>query len=250
MHEVDAAVRAAVTVGPGKNGRTNVYFGDVAANMYAVDFGSGKRQWKTRVDDHPDARITGAPALHDGRLYVPLASGEEGTAAWPGYECCTFRGSVVALDTQTGSQVWKTYTIEEEPRRADTNAAGAQRWAPSGIGIWSTPTLDPSRGVLYVATGDNYIEPATSNSDAIMALSMDTGDVRWVNQITPGDAWNVGCFGVDEPSRAGCPENSGPDFDFGSSPILTTMPNGARVLLVGQKSGVLYGLSADTGQTR
>lgn len=249
VHEADAAVRAAVSIGPGANGQTNVYFGDVAANMYAVDFGSGERRWKIKVDDHLDARITGAPALHDGRLYVPLASGEEGTAAWPGYECCTFRGSVVALDTQTGSQVWKTYMIDEEPRRTDTNAAGAQRWAPSGIGIWSTPTLDPSRGVLYVATGDNYSQPATSNSDAIMALSMDTGEVGWVNQITPGDAWNAGCMGADEPSRAGCPEDSGPDFDFGSSPILTTMPNGARVLLVGQKSGVLYGLNADTGET-
>ena len=155
VHEADVGVRAALTVGPGANGQTNVYFGDVAANVYAVDFGSGERRWKVQVDDHPDARITGAPVLHDDRLYVPVASTEEGAAAWPAYECCTFRGSVVALDAQTGRQVWKTYTIDEEPRRTDTNSAGAQRWAPSGVAIWSAPTLDPARNVLYVATGDN-----------------------------------------------------------------------------------------------
>ena len=249
VHEADAAVRAALTVGPGADGQTNVYFGDVAANIYAVDFGSGERRWKVKVEDHPDARITGAPALHAGRLYVPVASLEEGAAAWPAYECCTFRGSVVALDTHTGRQVWKTYTIDEEPRRTDTNSAGAQRWAPSGVGIWSTPTLDPTRNVLYVATGDNYSEPATSTSDAIMALSMDTGAVRWVNQTTPGDAWTIGCLGANESSRAGCPDDSGPDVDFGNSPILTTLASGQRVLLVGQKSGVLYGLNADDGRT-
>ena len=249
VYEADAAVRAALTVGPGADGQTYIYFGDLAANVYAVDFGSGVERWKVQVDDHPDARITGAPALHAGRLYVPVASMEEGVAAWPGYECCTFRGSVVALDTDTGTRVWKTYTIPDEPRRSDTNSVGAQLWAPSGVAIWSAPTLDPPNNVLYVATGDNYSEPATLTSDAIMALSMDAGEVLWVNQITPGDAWTVACLGADERSRVGCPEDSGPDVDFGSSPILTTRSDGQRVLLVGQKSGVLYGLDADDGHT-
>jgi polyvinyl alcohol dehydrogenase (cytochrome) len=139
--------------------------------------------------------------------------------------------------------------IEEEPQRTDTNAAGAQRWGPSGAGIWSAPTLDPARNVLYVATGDNYSEPATANSDAIVAMSMETGEVLWVNQTTPGDAWTIGCIGTDDASRVGCPDDSGPDFDFGSSPVLTTLSNGQRVLLAGQKSGMLYGLDADDGTT-
>ena len=248
VYEADAGVRAALSVGPGADGQPTVYFGDVAATVYAVDFGSGEERWKVRVDDHPDARITGAPSLYAGRLYVPVSSLEEGSAGWPSYECCTFRGSVVALDTDTGMEMWKTYTISEEPRRMGTNSEGARRWAPSGVAIWSAPTLDPPNNVLYVATGDNYSEPATSTSDGIMALSMDTGEVLWVNQITPGDAWTIACLGADERSRVGCPEESGADVDFGSSPILTTS-DGQRVLLVGQKSGVLFSLDAADGRT-
>ena len=248
-YEADVGVRAALTVGPGVNGQTTVYAADVAANVYALDFASGEQRWKVTVDDHPDARITGAPTLHAGRLYVPVASLEEGSAAWPTYECCTFRGSVVVLDARTGGQVWKTYVIDEEPVRTDTNPAGAQRWGPSGAGIWSSPTLDPDRNVLYVATGDNYSDPVTATSDAIMALSMETGEVLWVNQTFPGDAWTIGCLAAEENLRAGCPDGAGPDFDFGSSPVLTTLPTGQRVLLVGQKSGVLYGVDADDGTT-
>ena len=248
VHEADAGVRAALTVGPGANGQAQVFFGDTAAAIYAVDFRSGERRWKVRVEDHPDARLTGAPALHAGRLYVPVASLEENSAGWPAYECCTFRGSVVALDTDTGREVWKTYTVDEEPRRMGTNSAGADRWGPSSAAVWSAPTLDPTRGVLYVATGDNYSEPATRTSDAIMALSMNTGQVLWVHQTTPDDVWTAGCLGADERSRAGCPDDSGPDVDFGSSPVLMTL-NGQRVLLAGQKSGMRYGMNADTGET-
>ena len=247
VYEADAGVRAAIVVGPGRHGRTALYFGDTAANVYAVDAATGDLHWKILVDDHPDARVTGAAVLHAGRLYVPIASLEEGSAAWPSYECCTFRGSVVALEARSGRQLWKTYTITQEPQRTGVNAAGAPRWGPSGVGIWSTPALDPDRNVMFVATGDSYSDPVAPTSDAIMALSMDTGAVRWVSQTTPGDAWNAACMAPEQRHRAGCPDAEGPDHDYGSAPILTTMSNGEQILLVGQKSGVLYGMNPDTG---
>ena len=245
-HETDAGVRSAITVGPGPNGRATAFFGDLTGNAYAVDFETGERRWKVEVDDHRHARITGAPALHEGRLYVPVASLEEVAAEAPTYQCCTFRGSIAALDARTGQQLWQRYPIDEVPVRTGTNSAGVARWGPSGVGIWASPTLDPDRNRMYVATGDSYSNPVSPQSDAIMALAMDTGEVVWVTQTTPGDAWVAACLAPDEATRANCPEDAGPDHDYGSAIVLTEV-GGQQLLLAGQKSGVLYRLNPDTG---
>ncbi|PWT81054.1 MAG: hypothetical protein C5B57_11280 [Blastocatellia bacterium] len=210
--------------------------------MYAVDAATGKLLWRSSVDKHPSARITGAPALYRGRLYVPVASLEELTGSLPDYECCSFRGSVVALETTTGKQIWKTFTITEEPLPRGPNKKGVQRVGPSGGGIWSTPTLDVNRNTLYVTTGDNYSQPATTTSDAIMAVSMDSGKVLWSRQMTANDAWNVACFGGD---ATNCPEGAGPDHDFASPAILVDLPGGRRALVAGQKSGVVHAVDPD-----
>jgi polyvinyl alcohol dehydrogenase (cytochrome) len=249
VYEAESGVRTTMSVGQGPDGSFFAYFGDFSANVYAVDFATGALRWKVRVDEHPDARITGAPALHDGRLYVPVSSLEEGTAVMASYECCTFRGSVVALNARTGQQIWKRYAIPYEPQVTGRNAAGADRLGPSGAGIWSAPTLDPERNRLYVATGDSYSNPAAAESDALMAITMDTGRVLWVSQTLPGDAWNIACQATVEAATANCPEDAGPDHDYGSSIIITgVLSNGRPVLLSGQKSGVMYGLDANTGE--
>jgi polyvinyl alcohol dehydrogenase (cytochrome) len=236
--DAGAGVRTAITVGPG-----NVaYFGDLRANAYALDAVTGKLLWKTTVDDHALSRITGSPALYDGKLYVPVASRSEWLAADSHYECCTFRGSVVALDAKTGKQIWKTYTIAERPKPIKKAKNGTQLWGPSGGGVWGSPTIDAKRDVLYIATGDNYSEPATPMSDAIVALALDTGKVAWARQITSGDAFNGGCGQRD---ASICPDKPGPDFDFGSATILRTLSNGKRLLIAGQKSGVLHALDPD-----
>jgi polyvinyl alcohol dehydrogenase (cytochrome) len=177
-----------------------------------------------------------------------VSSLEEGTAVLPTYECCTFRGSIVALDAATGRQIWKTFTIAEAPRRTTRSSAGTQLWGPSGAAIWSTPALDPDRNRLYVTTGDSYSNPPAPESDAIMALAMDTGRKVWTRQALPGDAWNVGCLEATGAGRANCPDSAGPDFDFGSSPSLVTFADGRRVLLAGQKSGALHGLDPESGE--
>jgi polyvinyl alcohol dehydrogenase (cytochrome) len=238
--QAEAGIRSAPTVAR-VGSRTIVYFGDLKGNVFAVDAEKGDTIWKKQVDEHKYARVTGAPKLHDGRLYVPVSSVEEAPAAQPAYECCTFRGSVVALDGATGATVWKTYTIPEKPQQVGKNAAGTALFKPAGAAVWSSPTIDERRGVVYVATGNAYTEPAASTTDSVMALDLKTGKMLWWNQVTPSDAFVIGC----RPENANCPKDVGPDFDFGNAPILRSLPNGKRIIVIGQKSGMAYGLDPD-----
>ena len=244
--EADAGTRSTPVVVQAGNAAT-VYFGDSHAQVYALDAGTGALKWKVKVEEHLDAMITGGVVHHEGRLYVPVSSLEEGTATMAAYECCTFRGSVLALDAGSGKQLWKTYTIPSAAQPVGKNSAGTQLHAPSGAAVWSAPALDPERNRLYITTGDSYSSPAAPESDAIMALAMDTGRVLWTRQTLPGDAWNTGCFGSNPVEKVNCPSEAGPDHDFGSSPALVTLPGGQRVLLAGQKSGVMFGINPDTG---
>ncbi len=246
--QADGGIRTAPSVGPlkpGSAGRYAVYFGDIKGSAYAIDATSGELIWKKKVDDHAFARVTGAPTLHDGRLYVPVSSVEEVPAAQPKYQCCTFRGSVVALDAATGSEIWKSYTIPEAPQQAGTNATGTQLWKGAGAAVWSAPTIDPVKGVLYVGTGNSYTSPAVATSDSVMAMDLKTGKIHWWNQVTPGDAFVIGC----RPDNANCPKDVGPDYDFGNSPILRSLPGGKQIIVIGQKSGAVYGLDpSDKGK--
>jgi polyvinyl alcohol dehydrogenase (cytochrome) len=240
-----APVRAAVTIGriDTRSGRRYAAFiGDRAANVYAVDVADGKVLWKTRVDNFPIARVTGSPVFHNGRLYVGVASGEETAGAPADYECCRFRGSLVALNASTGAQVWKTYTITEDAQPTKKNKTGTAMWGPSGAPIWTSPAVDERRNALYVTTGDNYSDPPTKTSDAFMALDLRSGKILWSRQMTAADAWNSACR---LPDPTNCPQSNGPDFDFASPPILVTLPNGRRALVAGQKSGVVHALDPD-----
>jgi polyvinyl alcohol dehydrogenase (cytochrome) len=230
-------VRTAVLVGPG--GRT-AYFGDLQGNMYGVNANTGALLWKTRVDEHLYAEITGTPKLEAGRLYVPVSGGAEQVAAGnPAYECCTFRGSLVALDAATGKQIWKSYTIPEPAKRMGQNTAGTAKWGPSGVALWSSPTVDRARKAIYVSTGVNYSDPFTSNSDAVLAFDISSGRQLWSRQLQPGDVFNFGCV-TDKP--ANCPAAPGKDIDIGTPPILKQLGGGKSLLIVGAKSGIAYGL--------
>jgi polyvinyl alcohol dehydrogenase (cytochrome) len=240
-----APVRAAVTVGrieANGRSRTAAFIGDRAANVYAVDAGTGELLWKTTVDTHPVARVTGSPVFHNGRLYVPVASGEEGAGAIASYECCRFRGSLVALDAATGEQIWKTYTIAEPARPTQKNKVGTQLLGPSGAPIWTSPTIDPVRNAVYVTTGDNYSDPPTPTSDAFLAFDLASGKLLWSRQTSAADAWNSACIRED---TTNCPASKGPDFDFASPPILVSLANGRRALVAGQKSGVVHAVDPD-----
>jgi polyvinyl alcohol dehydrogenase (cytochrome) len=238
--EAESGVRSAVTIA--RVGNNNVaFFGDGKANVYGVDAATGKQLWKTKADAFPVAGITGSPVFYNGRIYIGIRSGEEAAGADPQYECCRFRGSIVALDALTGKQVWKTYLVDE-PKQTTKNKAGAQLWAPSGVAVWSTPAIDPRRNVVYVTTGNNYTDPATRLSDSFIAMDLNSGKILWSRQMTPRDAYTSACR---LPDKTNCAESNGPDFDFGSSPILVTLSSGKRALVAGQKSGVVYAVDPD-----
>jgi len=241
--DTDFAVRTAISIGANGSG-WSAYFGDQHGNVYAVNAVTGKLQWKTSLDAHPDVHVTGAPTLVSGRLYVGVSSLEEVSGADAKDECCKFRGSVSALDAATGKVIWKSYTIAEEPKPTRKNAQGVQLWGPSGAGVWSSPTVDLKSHIVYVTTGDNYSDPPTNTSDAFMAFDMDTGKLAWSRQITSGDAYNIDCDLPPE-KQVNCPEAKGPDVDFGSSAILVNLPNGRRALIAGQKSGVVSAVDPD-----
>jgi polyvinyl alcohol dehydrogenase (cytochrome) len=243
-----AEVRTAIVISPWKVGdaaaRPRLYFGDLVGNVYALDARNGALVWRDHADPHASATITGAPTLARGRLYVPVSSTEEAIVD-PTYPCCTFRGSVIAYDASSGRRLWQTYTVPPAVARGRTSL-GAPRLGPSGIAIWSAPTVDVKRGQLYVATGNNYSSPTTAMSDAVIALDLATGRVKWVYQARPKDAWNSGCR-VDQ-ARPLCPEEEGPDYDFGAAPILAATGQGRDLLLAGAKSGVVHAVDPDSGK--
>ncbi len=222
-----------------------VYFGDTQANVHAVDAASGQRVWVLRVDEHEQARVTAAPTLVGDRLIVSVSSLEEVPAGVGTYECCKFRGSVVSLDAHSGKQIWKTYTIPEEPRPTKKNSQGVTQWGPSGAAIWSAPTVDVSRQAIYVATGNAYSEPAAETTDSVLAFDLATGKRLWAKQLTPKDIFVVGCNGNANSSAVNCADTPGPDFDIGNSPILRSLPGGKRILVFGQKSGIAWGIDPD-----
>ena len=243
--KIRAGMRSTITIAPLPN--TNppkyvAYFGDLGANVHALDAQTGKELWTVKVDKHPLARVTGSTKFYENRLYVPVTSLEEAGGAVVTYQCCTFRGNVVALNATTGKQLWKTYTIQKKLKPTWKNAKGVQQYGPAGAGVWASPTLDPERGVMYITTGDDYADPPSNASDSIMALSMKTGKIQWITQCLKGDAFNIACTAND---KTNCPKANGPDLDFGSSPILRIMNDGKRIVLAGQKSGMLHAVDAD-----
>jgi polyvinyl alcohol dehydrogenase (cytochrome) len=203
------------------------FFGDDTGAVYALDAQKGTLLWKTQVDTHPTARILGAPTLYNDRLYVAVGSNEDNNTSNPSYSCCTFRGSVAALDIASGRVLWKSYTVLEEPQPTHKNSAGVQDWGPAGAAIASSPTIDAKRGVLYVGTGRSTTGIEQSLTDSIAAFGLNDGKLRWVKQL------NV----MGQPGLGG----------FTSSPVLRTLASGNEVILAGQLSGVVYGLDPDHG---
>ena len=225
-----------------RSARPLAFFGDIVGRVYAVDALTGKLRWKLRADDHASTTLTGAPAYHAGTLYVPVSSLEEGNTN-PTYECCKFRGSVLAIAATSGKVLWKTYTINEIPQKVGVNGAGVAIFAPSGAAVWNSPTIDAKRGLLYVGTGDNYSAPANDRSDAILAIDLKNGRVHWSWQVLKGDAWNVGCL-LKTPD---CPDPSGPDFDVaGGGTMLVSGPSGRQYLYAGTKAGTAVAIDPDT----
>ena len=241
LYRAPAEVRTGIVI---DSESERIYFADVHARIYAMEAKTGALIWQVKVDDHANATVTGTPAIGRGQLFVPVSSLEVMSAADPAYACCTFAGSVAALDIETGEIQWKTYTVSEAPHQTGETALGTPVISPSGAPVWNSPAYDAKRNRIYFGSGENYSSPADENSDAIFAVDATTGEKIWRRQFTPRDAWNVGCvMGNDN-----CPEENGPDYDFASSPMIVSRDDGTETLIVGQKSGHVFGMNIETGE--
>ena len=235
-----AMVRDSPAVADGR-----IYFGDYRGYLYALDQRTGALLWTTRLDTHPAARLTSSPIVYKGRVYAGIASADNtgGVDA----ECCTFRGQIDAVDARTGAVVWRHYTVPQ-PQAAGTWPSGATKYEPSGVGVWSSPSVDPLTDTLYVGTGQNYTGTA-GESDSVLALDAFSGAVKWKNQLTHPDTWRALCVDPNAPPGycPGLQDGTALDYDIGTSPNIFTV-KGRTLVGVGQKSGVYHVLDARTGQ--
>ena len=243
---VGAEVRTAIVVEPWTHDthldhNPRLFFGDLLGRAYAVDALTGEVLWKHRLDPHPNATITGSPLFFNNTLYVPISSLEVTTAANPAYPCCTFRGSLVALNPDSGKILWRHYSVTETTRQRGETTAGTPIMAPSGGGVWTSPTPDPRRSLIYHGSGQNYSAPADDNSDAIFAVDMTTGKRRWHRQVTENDVWTPACI----LKTSNCTTDGGLDFDIAASILLIDLNDSRQILIAGQKSGRVYGLDPD-----
>ena len=257
ISEYDGVAGAVSRVSPAVDG-DQLIFGDIlnskqvhdGANVISVDRNTGGLRWITQVDSHPSAIITGSPVVFDHVVYIGVSSSEETFALDPAYPCCSFRGSVVALDEKTGHMLWKTFDMPDNGGRTDQYSGGA---------VWQPPAIDPKRGTLFIGTGNNYTAPAAVEAcqnatpiancaaaddffDTALALDLKTGQIKWAQRLQGFDTWTVACH-LPTGTNPNCPVPSSPDFDLGGAgPNLV-----GNIVGFGQKSGIFWALNPDNG---
>jgi polyvinyl alcohol dehydrogenase (cytochrome) len=242
--QTQGATRTAVTIGPGQGEhRYLAYFTSIPGWLYAVDAQTGAQVWRIKMEEHLSSRLTGSPVVHDGRLYVGAGSFEEGMSAGGKYECCSFRGSLRAFNALTGELIWRSPMIQM-PMHVLKEENGKKVVGPSGGSIWSAPVIDEKRRLIYVTTGNGFSGPPEPLTDAVVALDLDSGQVRWSKQFGEEDIFVPGC-GKPGNTNFACPKENGADADFGSAPILAHLPNGEDVIVAAQKSGAVWAVDPD-----
>ncbi len=247
IYEHESPLRTSPTYGELPDSKRKVLvFSDLGSNTHMLDARTGERLWKTHVGLYRFSLTTGTPILHKDRVYVPISQYEISVGGNDNHECCTTHGAVTALDARTGAKIWTAHTMEEAKPIRD-RGDGKMLLGPSGAPIWNSPAIDEKRGVLYVGTGEATSEPAAPTTDAILAIDLKDGRIRWHFQATENDIFLSGCFG--EKKGLNCPRESvNRDVDFGASVIVGKRSNGADIVLAGQKSGTLWALDPETGK--
>jgi polyvinyl alcohol dehydrogenase (cytochrome) len=226
-------------------GRKVIVFNDVATQIHLVDAATGKGIWKQHVGLYDLSNTTGTPVILGNRVYVPLSASEINIGGDDKHLCCKTHGAFFALDLRTGKKVWTYHTMEEAKPVRD-RGDGQMMWGPSGAPIWTSPLIDERRGLIYVGTGESTSAPAAPTTDAILAIEMSTGRLRWKFQATPDDIFLTTC--MRSPRNLNCPrEGRLLDHDFGATLVMARDAAGRDVVLAGQKSGMLWALDPDTG---
>lgn len=249
--QADAAIRSGAAVEAGV-----VTFGDLWGNVYGLDEKTGVLEWSHLVDTQSFVRVTGSVTAEGRRVFVPVSYLQEALGLHPDRSCCTANGSAAAYDIRTGKPLWQTYMIDQPLQYQGRTPKGAKRFGPSGAVIFTPPTLDPKRGLVYLTTGNQTTGPYVPESDAVVAVDAKTGAKRWVATLAPEklgrqDIYHLGCELWVDPTRQGCPpENPGPggagDRDFAAPVMIVQRADGKEVLVAGSKDGMLYALDPDT----
>jgi len=243
VYSHETPLRTSAAFGELRGGRKVVVFSDVASKVHMVDARTGERIWIQHVGLYQFSLTTGTPVIHEDRVYVPISQYEISVGGNDNHECCKTHGAVTALDAATGKKLWTTHTMEEAKPIRD-RGDGKMIFGPSGAPIWNSPAIDAKRGVLYVGTGEATSEPASPNTDAILAIDLKDGRIRWSFQATANDIFLTGC--LRNPSGLNCPKDTvNRDVDFGASMIIAQRSDGSDVILAGQKSGTVWALDPD-----
>lgn len=227
-----------------KNGQAEtyaVYFGDMMGYLYAIDAQTGEPLWETLTEEHSKVRITGTPVLHGGVLYVPVSSFERGFSSQMDYECCTFRGSVLAVDAATGAILWKTYLIPDQPQLTSRNEKGIDQFGPAGAAVWMSPTVDVERGLVYISGGNSYTTPSHSTTDSVVALNMQTGEPQWIVRGSSDQSDNSLC----QMGESFCSDGILDYPEFATTAMLATHSSARQLVIIGQKSGLAWALDPD-----
>lgn len=234
------------------NGESRIYYSDDLGFATALSAATGAVRWKTQVEEHPLSRGTAAPTVAGGRVFVPMSSIEDPLTHNSSHTCCTSRGSVTALDAQTGERIWKQYAIANAPEPLETNKDGIPtRFGPAGASIYTPLAFDEQRGRVYATTAESYTDDNPPGAYSVIAFDAATGARVWERQLLP----------TPKERGAICEENGWTDCrnlfsmgtsvsihrgtDSGSSAVMSK-----DVLVVGQKSGEVYALDPDArGET-
>lgn len=244
VYQNDIPLRTGVAYGTlPRSGRKVIVFGDVGPIVHMVDATTGKEIWHQSVRLTSLSNGTATPVLLGDKVLVPLSASEINFGADEKHECCKTHGAVFALDALTGKVVWSAHTMEDAKSIRD-RGDGQMMWGPSGAPVWNTPAIDEKRGVLYVGTGEATSAPAAPTTDAILAIDLKTGAIKWHYQATANDIFLTGC--MNKRDGLNCPkEGVFLDVDFGAGTILANRSRGKDILLAGQKSSTLWALDPD-----
>jgi polyvinyl alcohol dehydrogenase (cytochrome) len=240
-YQAKGGLRGAVVVGAlphraANDDRFAAYFATEDGHVEALDAEKGTPLWSTSVGNHPLIRLTGSPILYRDRVFVGISTQEELASHNRDYPCCTSRGAIVALDAVTGDMIWTAYTIDE-PKPIGTSAIGTPKFGPAGATVWTTPTIDAKRNLVYANTGNSFTQVSVPTSNAVIAFDLKTGERRWVSQILAADNY---CS--DTPEK--CPR-TGPDVDMIGSPMLLTLSGGRQIVVATLKTGESFGFDPD-----